>query len=135
MSASCECGSSLELSPPTLLDGLVPTVCDGGAALSRRQSCCLVVSMYLTCVLWWIEASPLTAEARLSSAMVERRLWVPPKARVVFLVAVPSSSDEPLSWRVSPNSVLLVALSWEKMCEQQHAWAFLFDCPSFFPAH
>lgn len=85
--------------------------------------------MYLTCVLWWIEAHPPTAEAKLSSAMGERRLWIPLKVRGVCLVTVPSSRDEPLSWRVSPNSVLLATLSWEEMCEQQHAWTFLFDCP------
>lgn len=48
--------------------------------------------MYLTCVLWWIEAHPPTAEAKLSSAMGERRLWVPLKVRVVCLVTDPVMS-------------------------------------------
>lgn len=53
--------------------------------------------------------------------MGERWLWVLLKISVVCLVTVPSSSDEPLSWRVSPDFVLLATLSWEEMCEQQHA--------------
>lgn len=62
-----------------------------------------------------------TAKAKLTSAMGERWLWVLLKISVVRLVTVTSSSDEPLSWRVSPDSVLLATVSWEEMCEQQHA--------------